>query len=254
MRILGSDSFTDSNTSIDAIPKSYLRNGDVCILKDETTGNIFFYRYITNSGATPDMPRVIIPKDNMPPNDDLGRWLLCNIFCDTLYGDEIKTNIISSGTGGDDITINDTLTITPSSANFNAPLVIDTDIVGPIKEPPLIVNSDVKVNNLNADKLDDHDSTYFVAKEFGITSLPYDIPNGSMPPSAGERWIYISFNKKPANTNYSVFTTITNTVDPSASIFSTTITEKTTAGFRCEFSGKPDSHNYKLEYMAVGDF
>ena len=255
MRILGADSFTGENTSINAIPTSYLRDGDVCMLKDDTSGNIFYYRYKSNSGAVEDTPNVVIPQDNLSPNsDDLGRWLLNNIFVGILYSGEIKTNTISPGTNGNDIALNGVLTVSPSGCEYTNPLIINTDIIGPEKEPPFIINSDEKVDNLNADLLDGHDSNYFVTKETGITSLPYDIPSGSMPPSAGDRWIYISFNNKPLSTDYSVFTSITNTVDPSASVYSTTITEKTTAGFKCEFSGKPDSHNYKLEYMAVGDF
>ena len=255
MRILGADSFTGKETSIDAIPKSYLRHGDVCMVKDELSENLFWYRYNINSGVASNIPNVIIPKDNMPPNiDDNGRWLLCNIFMNVVYANDIKTNTISPGTSGSDININGALTISPSGTHFVDPLIVDTDIIGTVKEPPFIINSDEKVVNLNADKLDGYDSNDFVVKEYGITSLPYDIPSGSVPPSAGERWIYISFNKRPLNVDYSVFTTITNTVDPSASIYATTITEKTTAGFKCEFSGRIDSHNYKLEYMAIGDF
>jgi len=255
MRILGADSFTGKVTSMDAIPKSYLRHDDMCMVKDSLSGNIFWYTYKTNSGMPHNIPNVVIPKDNLPPNtDDLGRWVLCNIFVNVLYTNNLKVNTITSGISGQNVDINNVLTISPSGVHSTKPLIIDTDNIGPIKEPPFFVNSDEKVENLNTDKLDGYDSDDFIVKEYGITSLPYDVPSGSVPPSAGKRWIYISFNRKPLNTDYSVFTTITNTIDPSASIYSTTITEKTTAGFKCEFSGEIDSHNYKLEYMAVGDF
>jgi len=256
MRILGADSFTGRETSINKIPKSYVRHGDLCVLKDSgNTDNIFWYKYDSNNGSNNNIPNIVIPLDNVDPlHDDGGRWVLCNAFINTLYSNEIKTNTISSGTSGLNIDINNVLTITPSGAKFYDPLIIDTDIVGPITEPPFIINSNKKVDNLNADLLDDHDSSEFVIKEYGTTSLPYDIPSGSVSPSAGDRWVYISFNNKPANTDYVVLTTITNTVDPSASIYATTITEKTTGGFKAMFSGQMDSHNYKLEYMAIGDF
>jgi hypothetical protein len=247
MKILAADSITGKQTSLDVIPISYVRHDDICMVK--SFDKIFWYTYKENSYQPNQIPNVIIPVDNQDPSNDNGdRWVLTNIFIDVMYVNELKTNFITHSTSGDNIIINDNLTITPISASFDGTVEFLS------QSKPFIINSDELVDNLNADLLDGYDSDHFITKEYGITSLPYPAPSGSISPSAGPRWIYLSFDKPAKNTEYSVFTTITNTVDPSASIYATTITEKTTAGFICEFSGDIDSPNYKLEYIAVGDF
>jgi len=253
MRIIGADSFTGMTTSIDAIPRSYLRHGDVCFVK--TLNKMFWYRYETNSNLPADLPNVIVPVENQDPTmDDGSRWILLDIFFSVVYANTVRTDNIIPSPSGDTITINNTMSISPSSTTIEGPLEVIVDNTIPNTEPPFIVNSDTLVDNLNADMIDGHHFDELITKEYGITSLPYPHPSGSASPSAGPRWIYLSFSKPALNTDYSVFTTITNTIDPSASIYATTITEKTTAGFKCEFSGEIDSPNYKLEYMAIGDF
>ena len=253
MRILGADNFTGTTTSIDAIPKSYLRHGDICLVK--ALNKIFWYRYESNSGLPQEIPNVIVPVDNQDPTmDDGARWLLLDMFISVAYINTIRTDTIIPSPSGDCIKINNVLNVCPSGTTLDTPLTLNVDNTIPNTEPPFFINSDTLVDNLNADFLDGYDADHFVTKEYGITSLPYPHPSGSASPSAGPRWIYLSFSKPASNTDYSVFTTITNTVDTSASVYATTITEKTTSGFICEFSGEIDSPNYKLEYMAIGDF
>lgn len=253
MRILGADSFTGTTTSIDAIPKSYLRNGDLCMVK--AVDKLFWYQYKIGSNLPHSIPHVIIPQDNIDPSvDDGGRWILFDIFVSHIYADTIQaTNIIPSASDTH-LNINNTLYVSTSGAMINGPLEIITDNVPPSIEAPFIINSDKMVENLNSDLLDGYNADDFVQKEYGISSIPYPSPSGSASPSAGPRWMYLSFSKPAKNTNYSVFTTITNTIDPDPSIYATTITEKTTAGFKVSYSGEIDSPNYKLEYLAVGDF
>ena len=247
MKILAADSITGKQTSLDVIPISYLSHDDICIVK--SYDKIFWYSYKENSYQNHHIPDVIIPVNNQDPlNDNGDRWILTNIFVNVTYMNELRTNLITHSTSGDNVFINNNLNVTPISSSFNGMVEFSS------QTQPFVVNSNALVENLNADLLDGKDSDYFMTKEHGISSLPYPCPSGSISPSAGPRWIYLSFDKPLKNTDYSVFTTITNTVDPSASIYSTTITEKTTAGFICEFSGEIDSPNYKLEYIAVGDF
>lgn len=80
--------------------------------------------------------------------------------------------------------------------------------------------------------------------ELGRTGS-FDIPSGAFD-------FTVTFT--PALTgSYQVVADIVNTVDPSASIYSFTIIDKTTTTFKVELSGQTDSPDYNLDWIVTAD-
>ncbi len=249
MRILGSDSFTGSPTSINAIPVSYLQNQDMCILKHWTTNsggtkNIYNYRYEIGSYLTESIPDVIIPLDNSSGSDDGGRWILCDSFMNTLWANEVKTDIINPKNTST-VVINDTLTIASSGNGCmsKGPITIISDGTIPNTEPPIYTNSTTLVKNLNAQYLNGVPCKRFLLHENYNTFIPENVDIFT-----------IGLPNPPRNTDYSVYLTISNQQDPDPSIYACTITRKLIDKFTVKFSGIIDSPNYVLDYLIVGSF
>jgi len=247
MRILGSDSFTGSPTSINAIPVSYLQNQDMCILKHWTadsggTKNIYNYRYEVGSFIPEDIPNVITPLDNSSGSDDGGRWLLCDSFMNKLWANEVRTDIIDPKST-DSVVINDSFTVSPSGSRSMGPITIIADGVIPDTEPPLYVNSTTLVQNLNAQYLNGVPCKRFILHENYNTYIPNNVDTFT-----------IGLPNPPRNIDYSVYITVSNTQDVNPSIYATTITRKLIDRFTVKFSGIIDSPNYVLDYLVVGSF
>jgi len=60
----------------------------------------------------------------------------------------------------------------------------------------------------------------------------------------------VTFGTSFPNTDYSLVFSLENTVDAAPSVYAMIITQKTTAGFTVLFSGKMDSTDYKLNWIA----
>jgi len=242
MRILGADSFIGRTTSINSIPVNVLKLHDLCIVKIEPDNvnyipAIYFFEYITNDGSAEDMPYVIIPLDNIE-SDDGGRWKLKDIFVNEFHANSISTNTILSEIPGVPITIGDSFTLTSDGIIVDGQVSINSALT----EPPLIVNSSVMVENLNAEFVGGESVSSF------IRSYNFDtaIPNG-----VDEFDVY--FSHEVVNPpHYTVFVDICNTVDPNPSIYGFTIVKKEQEYFKIRFSGIIDSANYTLHYLVIG--
>ena len=259
MRILGSDSFggnsTPPLTSIKEIPVSYLKDGDMCILKDDVFKIVYNYRYEAGLiGTIEDIPNIIIPNDNEDiTSDDGGRWILCDMYTNTMYTNLLKTNYINPN-NSDTVHINtetigasgfgeSTLSITPSGTYANGPVTIIVDGVIPDTEPPLYINSTSLVTNLNAQYLNGVPCDRFILKEDYNTFIPTNVDTFT-----------IGLPNTPRNTDYSVYMTISNQIDPEPSIYSVVLIDKQIDRFTVKFSALIDSPNYVLDFLVVGAF
>jgi Protein of unknown function (DUF2793) len=63
----------------------------------------------------------------------------------------------------------------------------------------------------------------------------------------------VSLNTAFADTNYSISVLMTNTTDSNPSIYPVVVSAKSNSGFTVEFSGKIDTANYTLEWIAIHD-
>jgi hypothetical protein len=243
MRILGADSFVGKTTSINAIPVNVLKHHDLCIVKIEagTVGfvpAVYFYEYTTNDGNNENIPYIIIPIDNSDGSDDGGRWKLKDIFVNSFHSGSVYTNNILSEVPGVPITIGDSFTVTTDGITVDGQVTINSALT----DPPLIVNSKVMVENLNAEFVGNESVDSF------IRSYNFDtaIPNGVM-----EFDVY--FSHEVVNPpHYTVLIDICNTVDPNPSIYGFTVVRKEQEFFTIRFSGVIDSANYTLHYLVIG--
>lgn len=244
MRILGADSFVGKTTSINAIPVNVLRQHDLCLVKIPTGDvdyipAIYFLEYVTNDGNAENIPYVVIPLDNLDGGDDGGRWKLKDIFMNKLHAGSIVTNSILSEIPGVPITIGDTFTVSPSGIIVDGQVVINSEVT----EPPLIVNSQVMVENLNAEFINGEGVDSFIRNyNFDVA-----IPNG-----VTEFDVYFA-HTVVTPPHYTVFIDICNTVDPDPSIYSFIIVRKEQDYFTIRFSGIIDSANYTLHYLVIGE-
>ena len=244
MRILGADSFVGKTTSINAIPVNVLKQYDLCIVKIQS-GNIdyvpavYFLEYTTNDGNTENIPYVITPTDNLDGGDDGGRWKLKDIFVNRLHAGSITTNSILSNIVGVPITIGDTFTVSPSGIMVDGQMKIHGD---PTK-PPMVVNSQVMVDNLNAE--------FIGGERFSSFLRNYNFSTG-IPNGVREFDVYFAHNVV-SPPDYSVFIDICNTTDPNPSIYNYIITKKEQAYFTIRFSGIIDTANYILHYLIAGE-
>jgi hypothetical protein len=251
MRILGADSFFGRTTSINAIPVNVVRHGDLCAvhISDDSTSytpGVYFYEFVTNDGNDDDIPFVIVPLDNIDVNlntgqqgDDGSRWKLKNVYVKSVHAQEIVTSSIITGDYDIPVTINESLQVYPTYISVDGQVIITTDW----DQPPLVVNSPVMVENLNAHYFHDRRVTDFVRNR----NFELLIPNG-----VTEMDVY--FTHAIVNPpHYSVMIEICNIVDDDPSIYAYTITNKTETHFTIKFSGIIDSPNYTLHYFVIGD-
>ena len=253
MRILGADAFVGKDTAINAIPVNYLTHGDVCFVKIDNSdpayqSAIYFYEYITNDGNDQNLPFVITPLDQFDINlqtttegdgDDGGRWKLKDIFTNKLLSGEVVTDTISSLTSGGLISIGNDLTVDSNGIIVDGQVNINSSIY----EPPLIVNSDVMVQNLNSQYLGGETFDHFLKNDNNQLSIPI---------GTSELVVYMTFPMlNPPH--YSIMIDICNLIDDIPSIYGFTITDKQQDRFTVKFSGEIDSSNYVLHYFMIGD-
>jgi hypothetical protein len=246
MRILGADSFVGKPTSISSIPVNALMNHDICIVRIENGDDsyipaIYFLEYVFNDGNPENIPYIVVPLDNTIGfgDDDGGRWKLKNIFVYQINAVNIITNRIISEIPGIPILIGDTFTVTSNGITVDGQVVINSEPT----EPPLVVNSSVMVENLNAEFISGQNIDNFirnynfdVAIDNGVTELDVYFPHSVVAPP-----------------HYTVLVDICNTVDPDPSIYSYIITRKEQTYFTIRFSGIIDSANYTLHYLVIGE-
>lgn len=251
MRILGADSFGGKDTSINAIPVNYLVHGDACMVMigaDDPMYDsaVYYYEYITNFGGEEDIPRIIVPLDNYDTNiqtgstgDNGARWVLRNIYAEKIMAGSLVTDTISPPVSGSQIFIGDDLTVGDNGIIVDGQVQINSSIY----DPPLIVNSDVMVENLNAEFLGGKTFEGFVKNDNNQIFIPQDVDVLD---------VYLS---KPmtAPPHYSVMIDICNVVDDNPAIYSFMIINKESDHFTVRFSGIIDSPNYVLHYFVLGD-
>jgi hypothetical protein len=243
MRILGADSFVGKTTSINAIPVNVLRHHDLCIVKIEAgsvdyTPAIYFYEYTTNDGNPENIPYVVTPLDNLDGGDDGGRWKLKDIFVNSFHSGSIYTNNILSEVPGVPITIGDSFTVTSDGISVDGQVTINSSLT----DPPLVVNSRVMVENLNAEFVGGEGTNSFV-RSYNFDTA---IPNG-----VTEFDVYFS-HEVVSPPHYTVFVDICNIIDPNPSMYGYTIVKKEQDFFTIRFSGIIDSSNYVLHYLVMG--
>lgn len=251
MRILGADSFVGRSTSLNAIPRNVLRKHDLCIVKISTDSAdyaqaIYFMEYMTNDGNPENIPYVVIPMDNLDINvntgavaDDGGRWKLKNIFMSRLFVEDLVTNNIVPATPGVPIIIGDTLSIGLDGITVDGQVIINNDVT----EAPLVVNSSVMVDNLNAEYLHGYSYDKFMMNQSYDTVIPDGVT---------EFDVYFPYPIM-APEHYAIMMDICNLVDTDPSIYSYMITKKESDHFTVKFSGIIDSPNYTLHYIIIGE-
>jgi len=243
MRIFGADEFNGKITAINAIPVNYIRDGDICIVKigyGHLTYDpaIYYYEYFTNDGNDEDLPSIVLPLDNVT-SDDGGRWKLKDIYTNKLMADNIVTDNITPKTSGGPITIGDNLTVDENGVIVDGQVTINSELT----EPPLIVNSDIMVNNLNAQYVGGRDYSSFLRNDNNQVQLPY---------GENETDVYFTY-PMVSPPHYTIMVDICNIVDTDPSIYSWIITKKENDYFTIRFSGIIDTANYTLHYFVIGE-
>lgn len=248
MRILGADSLTGKDTSINAIPVNVLKPLDLCIVKTtdpDVPAAVMFYDYIVDHGGEENLPYVVNPLDNQDENIQTGevvgssRWVLREIYTSKLSAGSIVTNTIVPEISGAPITVGDDLTIHDHGVTVDGQVTINSEW----HEPPMIVNSTVMVENLNAQYLNGHGYEHLLLNDNNEVA----IPNG-----VDELDVYMTHDMV-SPPHYSVMIDICNIVDPDPSIYSFIITNKQQDHFTVRFSGIIDSENYTLHYFMIGE-
>ncbi|MCK5018033.1 MAG: hypothetical protein KAS32_13335 [Candidatus Peribacteraceae bacterium] len=250
MRILGADSFVGKETSINAIPINMLNNDDICMVhisKDDSSylNAIYYYAFVLDSGAVEDIPNVITPLDQFDINLETGepvdsgsRWLLQNVYVKSLITDELLTNTINPATSGD-ISIGNSLTVGDDRITIDGQVEIESDLA----DPPLVVNSDVMVENLNVEYLGGMNTDFYLKNDNNQLLIPVGID---------ELDVYMTY-PMPDAPNYNVMVEICNITDADPSIYGYVITGKEEDHFTIRFSGVIDTANYILHYFLIGD-
>jgi len=172
-RIFGAIGLTGGlDKSLDSIPSNFVKDGDVAIVSDNL--NVYFYILDADSNLDENAPFIIKPDDidsSVNPSINFKRWILISqkYFVDNiilqlgkyLQTSEIKAienqpiNLISSN--GSVITIETDGRVTLNNTTVQGQLTV----INGARKPPFIVDSTLRVANLNADKLDGLDADKF---------------------------------------------------------------------------------------------
>jgi len=175
--------------SLDSIPHNLVNQDDVAIVADGT--NVYFYVLDADSGLDESVPYVIKPDDiesAQNPSSVHKRWHLVSTkyFADNIlqsHGKYIQTGQIKAFESeelkfisGDGTTI----IINPDgSVSFNDITVTGQITVDDVRHPPFIINSDLVVDHLNADKLDGYHANRFILAD---GSTPFTNPVSGIDP------------------------------------------------------------------------
>ena len=209
MKILGANTLTGNDESLDRVPSRFLKDGDFAIVKNNNTSS--FYVVDADNGGASDHPNIVVPYD-----DVIGmRWVLMGITTDNITTDTISVNTILS-TGGIDI---------------NGDVSINGDVLFNNTGVPFTVS-------LNAEFLDGHPFTDFPIIQRGVEIL-----------TEGVDEFQVNFDTNQTNTEYIIMVEISNVVDVNPSIYTWTINEKQLDHFIIELSGIVDSPNYKIMWV-----
>jgi len=85
----------------------------------------------------------------------------------------------------------------------------------------------------------------------GSTGISDSLRNGKSVLPAGTCHHIINFGTEFPNDGYTLTTSLINNLDNPVSIYSYTLTDTTTSGFHVEFSGKLDTDNFVLHWIAI---
>ena len=222
MKIVGADTITGNNGSLDKIPDIHLADGDMALVKDGIY--IYYYRLDDDSGQPANHPYIVLT-DNSASDK---RWLLQGIFTNNLITDDLNVNTISSA---GNIIVNALTRFNNGISVYNGADFISSTV-------PFTVSNASLINNLNAEYLNGHSYTDFILKINGRENLTMNSSS-----------ITVSLPSSMSNTDYNIFTEIENTTDSPPSIYSTIISNKTISDFTVSFSGNIDSTNYYLNWL-----
>jgi len=193
-RIIGAIGLTGgSGKTLDSFPSNMMKNGDSAIVIDGT--NVVFYVCDTDSGEEENTPYVIVPDDverSVNPELNNKRWVMVSpkYFNDDIIqslNKHIQTSKIKAIDGqpidfissnGNIISISSNGTLNVNKAIFNEQITVNTNQ----RRPPFVVDSDIKVDKLNADKLDGHHASDFIKKD---GSVPFTNPVQGVDPING---------------------------------------------------------------------
>lgn len=250
MRILGADSLTGKDTSMNAIPVTVLQPFDMCVVKTtdpDVPAAVMFYEYVPDQGGEENLPYIVTPLDNLDENVNIAdptvhgssRWVLKNIYTLNLTARSVTTNTITPEISGSPITVGDDLTIGDHGIIVDGQVNINSEWY----EPPMIVNSSVMVENLNAEYLNGQGYDNLLINQDNHVTLPDGV---------NEIDVYLT-DEMLAPPHYSVMIDICNIVDDDPSIYGYIITNKEPEYFTIKFSGHIDSPNYTLHYFLIGE-
>jgi len=190
-RIIGAIGLTGgSGKTLDSFPSNMMKNGDSAIVIDGA--NVIFYVCDIDSGKEENIPYLIKPDDiesSLNPEINNKRWIMVSpkYFNDNIIqslGKYIQTNEIKAIDGqsinfvssnGNVISISPTGTLTVNKSIFTDQITIDNEL-----KPPFSINSRMKVDNLNADRLDGSHADEFMKKN---GSVPFTGPVKGVDPT-----------------------------------------------------------------------
>ncbi len=222
MKILGADGLTGKDGSLDMIPDIYLVDGDMSFTRDGYY--TYWHRLSDDSGQVVNHPYIIAPIDT-PLSDK--RWLLQGIYTSKINTDELMVNTIASS---GNITITNPVDFV-LGASFQSPSP---------SASPIAVDSDVLVDNLNAEYLSGYRASDFISNVSGRESIPVNVTS-----------MNINLPSVQSSVDYKIFTEIENTNEMNPSIYSTVISQKNISGFTVSFSGIIDSVHYRLNWFII---
>lgn len=226
MKLLGADGLTIGDGAVNKIQSTYVVDGDVCCAKY----NDKFYWYILEGGnSTPEnLPQIIKPE----VGTESKRWVLKGIYMDELELDTLFVSTITEATTAG-IDLNGIATLSGNTFTFNS-----------ITEAPFVVNSQVMIDNLNAE--------YLGGKHWSEYDLENIIKSGSQWISQGVSSIYVPFPEPRFNTTYSLFTELQNVTSPT-SLMNYMVTDKTNLGFTVILSSNTNNPYYILQWAILGE-
>lgn len=220
MRVFPADSISGKESSMDAIPSSYLEDGDFCMTKVNDT--IFMYHLNMESGEAIDVPYRVAPKYvwSGEETDPVKRWELCDLSCETIISRSSKTDRLTS--------------------LFEPYIMVESDLY----VSRLITDNTEMVQNLNVEYLGGVRYDQYVKGEYPANTL-------AVPTGVDE--MTVNLPRELTNNEYTIVPALTNNIDASPSIYAMLISDQTTTSFKVRFSGLIDSANYRLNYIITGD-
>lgn len=184
-RIFGAIGLTGGGPkALDSFPSNMMEHDHVALVVDGT--NILFYVCDASSNLNENIPYVVKPNDAVSPTN-YKRWILISskYFNDDIIqsvGKFIQTNEIKpiggsilklTSAGGTSIEILPDGTIKLNNTIVQGQITVVNDG----RRPPFVVDSILRVVNLNADRVDGFDATAFIFANNPITPIVPSIPD-----------------------------------------------------------------------------